>query len=106
MGHPHRDQRAKRARLLLLSFALLQLADIVTTNRALALPGNTEANPVMSSAMTHLGAAWWLPKLAVLGLIFVAARYAHDRRSKLLMSAFYAVVAITFLVVANNLTRI
>ena len=106
MGHTDWNWGATRARLLLLSFTLLQLADIATTNRALALPGNAETNPVMVSAMTHLGAAWWLPKIAVVGLIFVAARYAHDRRSKLLMSALYAGVAITFLVVANNLARL
>ncbi|HLG89091.1 MAG TPA: DUF5658 family protein [Alphaproteobacteria bacterium] len=95
-----------RARPMLLFFTLLQLADIATTNRALALPGNAEVNPVMSSAMAHLGPAWWLPKLVVLGLIFVATRYAHDSRSKLLISALYAAVAMTFLVVANNLTRL
>jgi len=98
--------KSKRARFTLVLFTMLQLADIVTTNRALALPGNAEVNPVMASAMSHLGAAWWLPKLLVFGLIFVVARYASDRRSKLLTSAFYAAVAITFLVVANNLTRL
>jgi hypothetical protein len=106
MGRTDGNSEPIRAKLLLLSLTLLQLADIATTNRALALPGNAEVNPLMSSAMTHLGTAWWLPKLAVLGLIFVATRYAHDRRAKLLISALYAAVAITFLVVANNLARL
>jgi len=60
-------------RLLFIVFAGLQVADIVTTDRALAVPGNWEANPLMAFAQAHLGEAWWLPKLAILGFVFVAA---------------------------------
>jgi hypothetical protein len=45
-------------------FIGLQIADVVTTNYALAVPGNWEANPIMHLSQTHLGASWWLPKVA------------------------------------------
>lgn len=53
--------------LLCVLFIGLQIADVVTTNYALAVPGNWEANPIMHLSQTHLGSAWWLPKLAAVG---------------------------------------
>jgi hypothetical protein len=97
---------AGRPRPMLLFFALLQIADIATTNHALALPGHAEINPVMASAMTHLGPAWWLPKIAIVALAVLTARLAARRRSKLLTLAFHASVAITFMVVMNNIARL
>jgi len=57
--------------ILWILFIGLQIADVVTTNYALAVPGNWEANPIMQLSQTHLGAAWWLPKVAAVG--FAAA---------------------------------
>ena len=57
--------------ILWILFIGLQIADVVTTNYALAVPGNWEANPIMQFSQTHLGAAWWLPKVAAVG--FAAA---------------------------------
>ena len=60
-------------RLLLLLFIGLQIADVVTTNYALRIPGISEANPLMALAQAKLGAIWWLPKLAVVGYLCVMA---------------------------------
>ena len=59
-------------------FIGLQIADVVTTNSALAVPGNWEANPIMQLSQIHLGAAWWLPKIAAVG--FAAAVAARTSR--------------------------
>jgi hypothetical protein len=59
--------------ILWLFFVDLQIADVVTTNRALAVPGNWEANPIMQLSQTHLGAAWWLLKIPVIVFAAVAA---------------------------------
>ena len=53
-------------------FIALQIADVVTTNYALAVPGNWEANPIMHLSQTHLGSAWWLPKVAAVGFAAIA----------------------------------
>ena len=55
-------------------FIALQIADVVTTNYALAVQGNWEANPIMHLAQTHLGSAWWLPKVAAIGFAAIAVR--------------------------------
>ena len=62
-----------RARWILwILFIGLQIADVITTNYALAVPGNWEANPIMQISQTHLGAVWWLPKVAAVGFAAVA----------------------------------
>jgi hypothetical protein len=58
--------------ILWIVFIGLQIADVVTTNYALAVPGTWEANPIMQLSQTHLGAAWWLPKVAAVGFAAVA----------------------------------
>ena len=40
---------------------------MVTTNSALAVSGNWEANPIMASYQAQWGAMWWLPKAAGVG---------------------------------------
>ncbi len=63
-------------RILLLTFVLLQLADVFTTNSVLAA-GGREANPLMAAAMSNCGSLWWAPKLAVAlacALIFLKGR--------------------------------
>jgi hypothetical protein len=72
--------RGGRANLLMaLLFVELQLADILSTNHALARPDVWEANPLMAISQAKLGAAWWLPKLAVVGLIAAAAPLSRWR---------------------------
>ena len=78
--------------ILWILFIGLQIADVVTTNYALAIPGNWEANPIMHLSQTHLGAAWWLPKVAAVG--FAAA--VAPRRSRpwpiLLVVSYYVII--------------
>jgi uncharacterized protein DUF5658 len=66
-------------RLLLMLFVDLQLADVVSTNYALALPGVWEANPLMAISQAKLGTAWWLPKLAAIGLVLLTAPWSRRR---------------------------
>jgi hypothetical protein len=65
--------------LLLMLFVDLQLADVVSTNHALALPGVWEANPLMALSQAELGTAWWLPKLAAIGLVSLTAPWSRWR---------------------------
>jgi hypothetical protein len=74
-----RDRRGHANLLMALLFVELQLADILSTNHALARPGVWEANPLMAFSQAKLGAAWWLPKLAVVGLVAVAAPLSRWR---------------------------
>jgi Domain of unknown function (DUF5658) len=66
-------------RLLLLLFVNLQLADVVSTNYALAMPGVWEANPLMALSQAKFGPAWWLPKLAAIGLVSLTAPWSRRR---------------------------
>jgi len=73
-------------------FIGLQIADIVTTNYALAIPGNWEANPIMQLFQTHLGAAWWLPKIASVGLGAVVAPQTPRPWPILFAVSYYIIV--------------
>jgi len=72
-------QSPRARRLLLALFVGLQIADIVTTNHALTIPGIWEANPLMALSQAKLGAAWWLPKLAVAAYLCFAASFMRRR---------------------------
>src|SRR5262252_6150458 len=72
-------QSPRARRLLLALFVGLQIADIVTTNHALTIPGIWEANPLMAWMQAKLGTAWWLPKLAVVAYLCVAATFMRRR---------------------------
>jgi Domain of unknown function (DUF5658) len=74
-----RASRASANQLLLMLFVELQLADVLSTNHALARPGVWEANPLMAWSQAKLGAAWWVPKLAIIGLV---ASTAHRSRRR------------------------
>ncbi len=65
--------------ILLILFVELQIADILTTNHALALPGVWELNPLMAISQAKLGAAWWVPKLAVVAYLCLAATFMRRR---------------------------
>lgn len=81
---------------LLIVFVGLQIADTVTTNYALAIPGIWEANPLMALSQAKLGVVWWLPKLAVAGFLSVAA-FPLGRRWPML----FAVTVSGFAVLGN-----
>ena len=83
---------------LLTVFIALQVADVITTNYALAVPGNWEVNPLMEFAQDHLGPSWWIPKIAAAGL--AAAAVLHIRRPWPIACA----VSYYVLIVSANLT--
>jgi hypothetical protein len=58
---------------LLATFALVEIADLLTTNSVLA-HGGGEANPIMAWSQHELGGSWAVPKLALasLGLFFLS----------------------------------
>jgi hypothetical protein len=66
-------------RLWVMLFVGLQICDILTTNRALAMPGVWEANPLMAWSQAELGAVWWLPKLAVVAYLSLSASFMRRR---------------------------
>jgi Domain of unknown function (DUF5658) len=84
--------KMRAGKVLFTVFAGLQFADIITTNSALAVRGNWEANPVMAFAQAHLGEAWWLPKLAILGLIFIAAPLTRRLWPMVFAVSYYTVI--------------
>jgi Domain of unknown function (DUF5658) len=91
-GSEGRRRDAPVCWLLLLLFALLQVADVVTTNYALAVPGVWEANPLMALMQSRFGAAWWLPKVAAVGFICLATPLLRRRWPLLLVVAYYSIV--------------
>jgi Domain of unknown function (DUF5658) len=85
---------------LLSLFVGLQIADIITTNRALAIPGIWEANPLMALSQAKLAAAWWLPKLVVAGYLCVATSF-WSRRWPMVFA-----VSVSGVAVLGNLTHL
>jgi Domain of unknown function (DUF5658) len=84
----------RRGWLLWLLFIGLQIADVVTTNYALAVPGNWEANPIMHLFQIHLGAAWWLPKIAA--VVMAAGITAGTSRTwPILFAVSYYVIIVS-----------
>jgi hypothetical protein len=91
----------RTSRLLLLILLIgLQIADVVTTDCALRVPGIWEANPLMALAQAKLGAIWWLPKLAVTACLCAMAAAMRP--------CWPVIVVISFsgLVVLGNLTQL
>ncbi|WP_294539678.1 DUF5658 family protein [uncultured Rhodoblastus sp.] len=80
--------------ILLLTFVVLQVADVFTTRQVLAA-GGWEANPVAAWAMTTFGPWWAVPKLALmLACVLVMTRW----RTRYVAPA----VALIAVVVLNN----
>src|SRR5580704_16324945 len=79
-------------RQLFVLFAGLQIADVITTNSGLSVPGIWEANPVVAYAQAHLGEAWWLPKLAVVGFVFMVAPLTRRLWPMVFAVTYYAVI--------------
>jgi|SRR5215472_1573962 len=89
---PHKRSLRRAVWLLWILFIGLQIADVVTTNYALAVPGNWEVNPLMHLFQTHLGAVWWLPKIAAVAM----AAWVTAERSRtwpiLFAVSYYAII--------------
>ena len=86
--------------ILWILFIEIQIADVVTTNRALAVPGNWEANPIMQLSQTHLGAGWWFPKVAVIGFAAVAVPNSLRPWPMFFAVCYYVII------VTNNLASL
>ena len=62
------------------------------TNYALTVPGNWEANPIMRLSQAHLGAAWWMPKIVVVGFAAVLAKQMSQQWPILFAVSYYLVI--------------
>jgi hypothetical protein len=78
----------------LILFTGLQIADVITTNCALASPGNWEANPIMKLSQTHFGAVWWLPKVAAVGFAAVVAARVQRRWPMFFAVSYYVIIVL------------
>jgi Domain of unknown function (DUF5658) len=95
--------KGKGGMYIVLLFVLLQVADVISTNIGLARPDMVETNPLMLFTLAHLGAFWWLPKLAILVPIALGIRAGalRSRREHIAMglaSALYAVIVVNNLI--------
>ena len=88
---PRRLGETRAYRFLLLLFVALQLADIVSTNAALAVPGVWEANPLMALSQAELGVAWWWPKAGAVLLCCIVAPLLRRSWPLVLVVAYYAI---------------
>jgi Domain of unknown function (DUF5658) len=86
--------------LMLVLFVALQVADVITTNYALAVSGNLEANPIMALYQAQLGSAWWLPKFVAVVWICIAASLTRRRWPMIFAVSYYVAV------VAGNLAHL
>ncbi|HEV2099779.1 MAG TPA: DUF5658 family protein [Stellaceae bacterium] len=76
--------------LALAALIAAQVADIVTTNMALAQPGVIEANPLMALFQHDLG-LWWLPKAFVAAAVAGFAIYFGRTRWLVIYAAISAI---------------
>ncbi|WP_417724548.1 DUF5658 family protein [Salipiger sp.] len=82
--------------LAIIAYIVAQLADVVTTERALREGDAIEGNPVIRWLMTRLGRGWVVVKLALAGAI-VFWLFLNDGET-----AIWIVAAITGAVALNN----
>lgn len=84
--------------LLLALFVTLEILDILTTNRVLALHGAWEVNPVMAAFQMRLGPLWWLPKAAAVAWVALAVTRTRRRWPLFFVAVYGAVVVVINLV--------
>ena len=90
------------ARWLLITLAVAEIADILSTNAALAsTPGAVEGNPLMRLMMNHYGSWWWLGKALLAALFFNRALHmkAANRRTVIALGIVVPIYTVT--VVSN-----
>jgi hypothetical protein len=78
--------------LFLIIFVSLQIANVVTTNLALKIPSNWEANAIMHFSQSQLGAAWWTPKIAIISLAAIVLPRLGRRWPMVLVLSYYGIV--------------
>jgi uncharacterized protein DUF5658 len=100
-GDASRVAKHRRAALAVgAAIVALEILDVLTTLKVIAT-GGAEVNPVMSTLMTVLGPAWWLPKVILASC--VAGYFATRRRV-----GWPSVVALVLcaLVALNNIAHL
>jgi hypothetical protein len=83
--------------LLAGALILLQVPDILTTNRLISR-GGRELNPVMRLAMRLGKRWWWVPKLVIAGagaLILAASPDAWSRHALIALNVLYILVIVS-----------
>lgn len=80
-----------------LGLVVANLADVITTNRALARPGTREANGFIAAIMRKLGRFWGVPKL----LIAIAAA-AYLAINDLLIVTWCLTALVAFIAYRNT----
>lgn len=89
--------------IILTFLAILQIADVLSTNAALRRPGIYEANSVMAWIQARLGRAWWVGKLAIAGA-GIAVLWAASKHDETLATVAAAIAAVVYLrIVWQNL---
>lgn len=90
-------------RALLVAVALAQLADVLSTNHALATNRPLrEYNPVMQLCITYLGAVWWFPKAALAAFfMFMALTMSRVTERQVMLAS--VVTTVYIVVVVSNL---
>jgi len=90
------------ARWLLITLAVAEIADILSTNAALAsTPGASESNPFMRLMMDRFGSWWWLWK-ALLAALFINRALHMNAVSRRIIIALGIVVPIYTLTIVSN----
>jgi hypothetical protein len=86
------------ARWLLIILGVAEIADILSTNDALAsAPGAFEANPFMRLMMDRFGSWWWLWKVLLAALFINRALHmnAVSRRTVVVLGIVVPIYAVT-----------
>lgn len=85
--------------LLLLLLVVLQIFDIISTDKALNL-GAIETNPVVKIFMNVFGKYWWIPKVILLLPLFIIS---FIEPSYLIMALLIGINLFYTIIVYNNL---
>ena len=77
---------------LLALLAILQIADVLSTNAALKRPGIRETKWLMARIQALLGGRWWLGKLAIAAVWLVCLWYlsTFDEMAATILAALFA----------------
>jgi hypothetical protein len=90
------------ARWLLITLAVAEIADILSTNAALAsTPGTFESNPLMRLMMARFGSWWWLWK-ALLAALFINRALHMNAVSRRTIVVLGIVVPIYTITIVSN----
>ena len=87
------------ALVAVISYNIVGILDIISTNGAIGAGLGEEANPFPAYLMTTLGSDWIWPKLALQAVITAMVLWFPHR---LVLGMFISVVAANALIVANN----